>query len=111
MTLAVFAACVTVFILMSLYSDQDVMVWLARPYDASVQFEARRYFSHALMHFSLVHIIFNLFWWWYLGGAVEKRTGSGKLVVITLISALLSGFYSTNWLARGLAVCQVWSMH
>ena len=62
MTLSVFAACVLVFILMSLYSDQDVMVWLAWPYDASVQFEAWRYFSHALMHFSLVHIIFNLFW-------------------------------------------------
>lgn len=27
-----------------------------------------------------------------LGGAVEKRLGSGKLIVITLISALLSGY-------------------
>lgn len=44
------------------------------------------------MHFSLMHILFNLLWWWYLGGAVEKRIGSGKLVVITIISALLSGF-------------------
>ncbi len=44
------------------------------------------------MHFSLMHILFNLLWWWYLGGAVEKRIGSGKLVVITVISALLSGF-------------------
>ena len=77
---------------MSMSDDQTVMVWLAWPYDASLKFEAWRYFSHALMHFSLVHIIFNLFWWWYLGGAVEKRLGSGKLVVITLISALLSGF-------------------
>ncbi len=62
------------------------------PYDPSLQFEARRYFSHAFMHFSLMHILFNLLWWWYLGGAVEKRIGSGKLVVITVISALLSGF-------------------
>jgi GlpG protein len=71
MTLSVFAAA------SGLYPDEsvwrsDVMVWLAWPYDASVQFEAWRYFSHALMHFSLVHIIFNLFWWWYLGGAVEN---------------------------------------
>ncbi len=43
------------------------------------------------MHFSLMHILFNLLWRWYLGGAVEKRLGSGKLIVITLISALLSG--------------------
>ncbi|MDU2939399.1 MAG: rhomboid family intramembrane serine protease, partial [Enterobacteriaceae bacterium] len=47
---------------------------------------------HALMHFSVLHILFNLLWWWYLGGTVEKRLGSGKLVVITVISALLSGF-------------------
>ncbi len=35
-----------------------------------------------------MRILFNLLWWWYLGGAVEKRIGSGKLVVITVISAL-----------------------
>ena len=44
----------------------------------SLQFEAWRYFSHAFMHFSLMHILFNLLWWWYLGGAVEKRIGSGN---------------------------------
>ena len=57
-----------------------------------LQFDVWRYFTHALMHFSVMHILFNLLWWWYLGGAVEKRLGSGKLIVITLISALLSGY-------------------
>ena len=64
----------------------------AAPFDPSLKFEFWRYFTHALMHFSLMHILFNLLWWWYLGGAVEKRLGSGKLIVITLISALLSGY-------------------
>jgi GlpG protein len=91
-TLTVLFACILVFILMNVVGDQTMMVWLAWPYDASVQFEAWRYFSHALMHFSVMHILFNLLWWWYLGGAVEKRIGSGKLIVITAISALLSGF-------------------
>lgn len=91
-TMAVMIACILVFILMNVVGDQAVMMWLAWPYDSSVQFEAWRYFSHALMHFSVLHILFNLLWWWYLGGAVEKRIGSGKLVVITAISALLSGF-------------------
>lgn len=92
LTLFIFAACLLVFALMNIVGDQAVMVWLSWPYSDAVQFEAWRYFTHAVMHFSLVHIIFNLFWWWYLGGAVEKRLGSGKLLVITLISALLSGF-------------------
>lgn len=91
-TMAVMIACILVFVLMNVVGDQTVMMWLAWPYDSSVQFEAWRYFSHALMHFSVLHILFNLLWWWYLGGAVEKRIGSGKLVVITAISALLSGF-------------------
>ncbi|XTZ38710.1 rhomboid family intramembrane serine protease GlpG [Salmonella enterica] len=91
-TLLIAVLCLIVFALMSIFGDQIVMIWLAWPWDASVQFEVWRYFTHTVMHFSLVHIIFNLFWWWYLGGAVEKRLGTGKLVVITLISALLSGF-------------------
>ncbi|PDO89256.1 rhomboid family intramembrane serine protease GlpG [Kosakonia pseudosacchari] len=92
LTLLMSALCVVVFVMMSIIGDQTIMMWLAWPWDASVQFEVWRYFTHAVMHFSLVHIIFNLFWWWYLGGVVEKRLGTGKLVVITLISALLSGF-------------------
>lgn len=91
-TWTITVACIAVFILMSIVGDQAVMIWLAWPYDAELQFEAWRYFTHIFMHFSLMHILFNLLWWWYLGGMVEKRLGSGKLVVITVISALLSGF-------------------
>ena len=91
-TWLVMAACVLVFIAMNVLGDQAVMLWLAWPFDPSLKFEFWRYFTHAFMHFSLMHILFNLLWWWYLGGAVEKRIGSGKLVVITVIAALLSGF-------------------
>ena len=90
--LSVLIACIAVFVLQTVIGDQPIMLLLAWPYDPSLKFEVWRYFSHALMHFSLMHILFNLLWWWYLGGAVEKRIGSGKLVVITVISALLSGF-------------------
>ena len=91
-TWVVMIACVVVFIAMQILGDQEVMLWLAWPFDPTLKFEFWRYFTHALMHFSLMHILFNLLWWWYLGGAVEKTLGSGKLIVITLISALLSGY-------------------
>ena len=91
-TLGILVITILVFLLMSIIGDQPVMIWLAWPYDPSLKFDVWRYFSHALMHFSVLHILFNLLWWWYLGGTVEKRLGSGKLVVITVISALLSGF-------------------
>ncbi|UYA62246.1 Rhomboid protease GlpG 1 [Pectobacterium sp. F1-1] len=35
-------------------------------------------------------------WWWYLGGPVEKVLGTGKLLVITLVSALVSG-WAQSW--------------
>lgn len=91
-TLLLMAACIIVFIIMNVVGDQSVMIALAWPYDSSLEFDVWRYFSHVMMHFSVMHILFNLLWWWYLGGAVEKRLGSGKLIVITIISALLSGY-------------------
>jgi GlpG protein len=91
-TLLLIAACIIVFIMMNVVGDQSVMIALAWPYDSSLDVDVWRYFTHALMHFSVMHILFNLLWWWYLGGAVEKRLGSGKLIVITVISALLSGY-------------------
>ncbi|WP_282498278.1 rhomboid family intramembrane serine protease GlpG [Pantoea stewartii] len=96
LTTVVMLACIVVFILMQVLGDRTVMYWLAWP-DADQHFEVWRWFSHALLHFSLLHILFNLMWWWYLGGAVEKRLGSGKLFVILLISALLSGWLQAKF--------------
>lgn len=96
LTLSVMALCVAIFILMQIVGDRAVMSWLAWP-DSDQRVELWRWFSHALLHFSLLHIAFNLMWWWYLGGAVEKRLGSGKLFVILLISALLSGWMQSKF--------------
>ncbi len=91
-TLGLMALCILVYLAMLALGNQAVMIWLAWPYSPDVRFEFWRYFTHALLHFSVLHITFNLLWWWYLGGPVERRLGTGKLVVITLISALLSGY-------------------
>lgn len=73
LTLTVMVACIVVFILMQLTGYQTVMSWLAWP-DASQHYQLWRWFSHALLHFSLLHLVFNLLWWWYLGGAIEKAS-------------------------------------
>ena len=91
-TLLLMTACIIVFIIMSVVGDLPVVLALRWPFVPPLLFDGWRYFPHALMDFSVMHILFNLLWWWYLGGAVEKRLGSGKLIVITLISALLSGY-------------------
>ncbi|PJG58714.1 rhomboid family intramembrane serine protease GlpG [Aeromonas cavernicola] len=48
-----------------------------------------RYVTPALLHFSVLHLVFNLLWWWYLGGQIEQRIGSGKLLILLLIGAAL----------------------
>lgn len=97
LTMTIMVACVAVFILMQIAGARAVMVWLAWPDGPGQYVQVWRWFSHALLHFSLLHILFNLLWWWYLGGAVEKRLGKGKLFVITVISALLSGWMQAKF--------------
>lgn len=97
LTMLLGIACIAVFILMQIVGDQTALAWMAWPADSSQYFQLWRWFSHALLHFSLLHLVFNLLWWWYIGGAVEKRLGSGKLFVITLISALLSGWMQAKF--------------
>ena len=97
LTMTLMVVCVAIYILMQLLGDRAVMAWLAWPDGEGQYFQLWRWFSHSLLHFSLLHILFNLMWWWYLGGAVEKRLGSGKLIVITLISALLSGWMQAKF--------------
>ena len=73
--------------------------WLGLPMFGVLSFPAHpgdllgvefwRALTPALMHFSLMHLVFNLFWWWYLGGMVERRLGSGKLLVLLLVAAVL----------------------
>ncbi|PIJ51242.1 rhomboid family intramembrane serine protease GlpG [Erwinia sp. OLTSP20] len=96
LTLGVIIASVLVFILMQLLGQTRVMSQLSWP-NQDQYFQLWRWFSHIFLHFSLLHIVFNLMWWWYIGGVVEKRLGSGKLFVITLIAALLSGWMQAHF--------------
>lgn len=52
--------------------------------------EPWRLFTPMLLHFSVLHIAFNLMWWLDLGGNVEKRQGSGRLLSVTLLVAAVS---------------------
>ncbi|MCW8109938.1 rhomboid family intramembrane serine protease GlpG [Alteromonas ponticola] len=49
-----------------------------------------RLITPALIHFSVLHIIFNLLWWSMLGAQIERQLGTSMLVIIFLISAAIS---------------------
>lgn len=49
-----------------------------------------RLLTPALLHFSAMHILFNVFWWWYLGGRFERYYGSKWLILTYVCVALVS---------------------
>jgi GlpG protein len=60
-----------------------------------LQFKATQplsWLTPALVHFSAMHIVFNLIWWMSLGDNIEKQCGKLSLVGLFLVTALIS-----NW--------------
>lgn len=47
-----------------------------------------RLLTPSLLHFSPMHIVFNLLMWWQYGGLIEARKGSGTFLFLTLATAL-----------------------
>jgi GlpG protein len=86
-TLSMVFACVAMYLLRYI----GVYDWLAFPADG--RFEPSqfwRWFTPALMHFSVLHITFNLLWWWMLGGLLEKHFSATFLVIFTLFTGVVS---------------------
>lgn len=90
-TLAIMLVCVLVYAAGWLVGEPTVFSWLGFARTPEQYWQLWRLFTHAFLHFSLLHISFNLLWWWDLGGPLEKKLGSGKLVQLFMFSALLSG--------------------
>lgn len=49
-----------------------------------------RVLGPALIHFSVLHITFNLLWWWSLGKQIEKTFGISSLLMLFVFSAVVS---------------------
>lgn len=58
-----------------------------------------RLLGPAFMHFSVLHIVFNLLWWGMLGAQIEQRLGSINLLLIFLLTAIFSNY--AQYLASG----------
>ena len=90
-TLSIMLLCVVIFILQQLGFNQQIFQILHFPALDGQQWQLWRWLSHAVLHFSVMHIAFNILWWWQLGGDIEKRLGGLKLLQIFAISSALSG--------------------
>ncbi|WP_416306855.1 rhomboid family intramembrane serine protease GlpG [Neptunicella sp. SCSIO 80796] len=59
-----------------------------------------RLFSPTLLHFSILHIVFNLLWWGMLGQKIEQRFGSLALFILYFFSGIISNY--GQFLASGI---------
>ncbi|MGR5559397.1 rhomboid family intramembrane serine protease GlpG [Vibrio fortis] len=90
-TLSIMLLCVVIFALQQLGFNQQIFQMLHFPALDGQQWQLWRWLSHAVLHFSVMHIAFNILWWWQLGGDIEKKLGGLKLMQIFAISSALSG--------------------
>lgn len=99
-TLTVMVVCLVIFSLQLLGFSQPLFLLMHFPTSVDQQWQLWRLFSHALLHFSVTHIAFNLLWWWQLGGEIENKISRNKLLQLFLFSALFSGL-GQYWVEGG----------
>ncbi|MEC8232130.1 MAG: rhomboid family intramembrane serine protease GlpG [Pseudomonadota bacterium] len=49
-----------------------------------------RLLGPAFIHFSILHIVFNLLWWAMLGAKIERTFGLSMLLIVFVVSAVVS---------------------
>ncbi len=59
--------------------------------------EPWRMITPAFLHFSATHLVFNVFWWWYLGGRIELFLGSKMLFGLFVFTAIASNLVQFFW--------------
>ena len=91
-TSVVFLLCVAVYTLslLGLFSPIAQHL-LMQPFSVlSENHEWWRLLGPAFIHFSALHIIFNLLWWGMLGAKIERTLGVSMLLIVFLVSATIS---------------------
>lgn len=93
LTLVILVACLAIFATAHLLFPPlyDLLAYFPN-YSADNLWQGWRLWTPALLHFSAMHLVFNLLWWWYLGGQIERKLGTSKLLWLLLVAAALPNF-------------------
>lgn len=105
-TLLMIAAAVAVYLAGIFIGDGVYQVLLFPNSMATFYAQPWRIITPILLHFSITHILFNLLWWWEFGGVIERKLGSGKLIILTIVGGIIPNFmqfWSTGPLFGGLS--------
>jgi GlpG protein len=102
LTVTLIAICIVVAIATRFGSDWHRLSWLtfaelgSEDHSIAGGFQAIRHgqwwrlVTPIFIHFSLMHILFNMIWLWDLGGIIERRWRSRTLLLLVLVTAVVS---------------------
>jgi GlpG protein len=115
LTMILVGICIVVFIMQQLpentrdvekilcfstaYRDQAGQ-WHGNGLNEIVHGQAWRLITPIIMHGSVLHIFFNMWWLLDLGTLIEVRRGTLRLAVLILVSAIVSNFAQYLWMER-----------
>ncbi|MGL9769486.1 MAG: rhomboid family intramembrane serine protease GlpG [Sodalis sp. (in: enterobacteria)] len=97
LTLSITALCVILFILIALIDNDQIILTLAYPTSPAQYGQIWRWVSHTFLHISLLHLLFNIVWWWYLAGLIERYQGSVPLGILFVLSTVVSGVAQSHF--------------
>lgn len=101
-TLVVMALCFVLSLMSLLGLGNWLFSWLHFPAPLDSQWlQFWRFLAPAFMHGDLVHLLFNLVIWWYLGGKIEQGLGSQKLLLLLLVGAFIPNLWQGLWEGYG----------
>ncbi|MCX2962098.1 rhomboid family intramembrane serine protease [Rodentibacter caecimuris] len=95
------AICIIVYLLQQLGFEESIMEIFHYPVYFDQDGELWRYITHTFVHLSNIHIIANLSWFWLFGSVIERYFGGGKLFLIFLVSAIVSGIVQNYFSGAG----------
>jgi GlpG protein len=92
LSLMVAGVCIFVFLLMAMGGSSWVREWMfIQPLPTLVtHHQWWRLFSPDFIHFSAMHLVFNVLWWLILGAKIERLMGLSTLLIVLLTSSLVS---------------------
>ncbi len=91
-TCLIFAICIIVYFCLKISQDQVFALLSMNDFELSDPSTWYKLITPAIMNFSVAHIGFNLMWWCWLGGRIEKSIGHLPLIAIFILGSIIPNF-------------------